>query len=154
MLFGPKIGVSVALLNVAAEIIFFSGPAGFISPPFVLLLTLSMLLGLHLTHKLFERKASKARDHGTRQIKYFTLFGTLFRTIIAPIVMFPFYRFILPLVVDINFTEMQIMAMMPAFMLYALTFSLYTIPLGYLIARIISRNLKMSTQSYYFRFLD
>jgi hypothetical protein len=35
---------------------------------------------------------------------------------------------------------------MPAFALYAFTFSLYTIPIGYLIARTISKNLKIDTR--------
>jgi len=45
----------------------------------------------------------------------------------------------------LNLSDAQVKALVPAFMIYAVTFSLYTIPMGYLIARTISKSLKIGT---------
>lgn len=146
LLFGPKIGVSVAVLNVAAEIILVPGPTVFVSPPFVLMLTLSMLLGVYSALRFLKPRASLSENRGTKAIIYFTAFGALFRTALAPFILYPLYRFLLSLVVGLSFSDIQVIALMPSLMLYAFTFSLYTIPIGYLIARTVSRNLKVGNQ--------
>jgi len=146
LLFGPKIGVTVAVLRTVAELTLFPGPAGVLGPPIVLVLTLSMLLGVYSADRLLKRKASQDKNLGIKPVTYYTAFGALLRTVIAPFVMYAMYRFLLPLVVGISFSDIQIMALMPAFMLFALTLSLYTIPVGYLIARTVSRNLKVGSK--------
>ena len=145
LLFGHKIGVAVAILNVPAEILLFPGPAVFITAPFVLMLSLCMLLGIHLASKLLKRKASQNEDRGARAVTYYTAFGALTRTAMAPLVLFPLYRFLLALM-WMSLSDTEVFAMMPFLMLYAFTFSLYTIPIGYLIARMASRNLKVGNR--------
>ena len=146
LLFGPKVGISVAVLNLAAETMIYPAQAGVtVGRPFVLLLTLSMLLGLCLAQKFLKWRKLQGKASGKQTGLYFTVFGALIRTASAPIVLFPFYRYVLPLV-WISFSDMQVIALMPLLMFYALTFSLYTIPIGYLIARTVSRNLKIGNQ--------
>lgn len=146
LLFGPKIGVSVAVLNVLAELTIFYGPTGVIGPPTVFVLTLSMLLGVHSARKLLTLEASRNVNLGLKPVACFTAFGALSRTAIAPLVMYPTYRFLIPLVVDLGFSDAQVVALVPAFMSVALIFSLYTIPVGYLIASVVGRNLKVGNQ--------
>jgi riboflavin transporter FmnP len=145
LLLGPKIGVSVAVLNVPAEMLLFPGPGALVGPPIVIFLTLSMLLGIYSALRLLARKSSEIKNLGTKPVRYFTAFGVLFRTGIAPFVLYPTYRFLLPLV-GVSFSHEQVMMLLPALMLYALTFSVYTIPIGYLVARTVSRNLKVGNQ--------
>jgi hypothetical protein len=52
------------------------------------------------------------------------------------------YKFVLP-IVGFQLLDIQILALIPTLALYALTFSLYTIPVGYMIARTIDKNLKV-----------
>ena len=145
LLFGLKIGVLVAILNVAVEIMLFPNPALIVGIPFVLMLTLSMLLGIYLAFGFLKRRGSLTTNRGIAPIKYFTAAGALLRTAIAPFVVGFVYRFMLP-IVGIHLSDMQVVVLMPAFGLYALIFSLYTIPIGYIIARTISRNLKVGNQ--------
>jgi riboflavin transporter FmnP len=145
LLFGPKVGVLVALLNVPAEIMLFPVPSTIIGVPFVFMLTMSMLFGIYLASGYMKRKTSQNPTFKTKPIKYFTAFGALFRTSIAPFIIAFDYRFMLP-IVGFHLSEKIILGLMPAFALYAFTFSLYTIPIGYLIARTVSRNLKIDTR--------
>jgi riboflavin transporter FmnP len=146
LLFGPKVGVSVAVINLAAETLLFPvGIATSIGRPFVLLLTLSMLLGIYLAGKFLKRRAPQNQNLGIKAITFYSALGALTRTAFAPFVLFPLYRFLLPLVWQ-SFSDAQVMAMMPFLMLYAFTLPLYTIPIGYVIARTISRNLRIGNQ--------
>jgi len=142
LLLSPKIGVTVAVLRTVAELTLFPTPAGIFGPLFALPVTLSMLLGIYSADKLLKRKASQNKSLGAKPVTYFTALGALFRTATVPFVMYPMYRFILPL----SLSDAQIMALMPVIMVFALTLSLYTIPIGYIIARIVSRNLKVGNQ--------
>ena len=51
-----------------------------------------------------------------------------------------FISFHNPLVRGINLTNSIVIGLMPAFGLYAIIFSLFTIPIGYFIARTSGRN--------------
>ncbi|TFH21668.1 hypothetical protein E4G67_05395 [Candidatus Bathyarchaeota archaeon] len=145
LLFGLRIGVPVAILNVVVEIMLFPVPAAVIGAPFVLVLTLSMLLGLHLAFGFLKRRKSQTANRGTTKAKYFLVFGTSLRTLIAPFIVGFVYRFMLP-IVGINLSDVLVVSLMPAFTIYALIFSLYTISIGYLIAKTISRKLKVGNQ--------
>ncbi len=145
LLFGPKVGVLVAVLNLPAEIILFPIPSTIIGVPFVFMLTMSMLFGIYLASVFLKRKTLQNPACKAKPIKYFTAFGAFFRTSLAPFVVAFDYRFMLP-IVGFNLPDKIILGLMPAFALYAFTFSLYTIPIGYLIARTISQNLKIDTR--------
>ena len=148
ILFGPKIGVSIAILNIGAEMMVIPGPMAFINPFFVLILTLSMLFGIHTALGVLNRKEIKKQNYGIKEGIYFTAFGTLFRTLPSPFLVGFLYRFIIPPVLGITLTNSIVIGLMPAFALYAIIFSLYTIPIGYLIARTVGRNLKITSQYY------
>ena len=146
LLLGPKSGVTVAVLRTVAEMTLFPGPVGFLGPPLALLGTLGMLLGVYSADRLLKRKASQDKNLGTKPVTYFTALGTFSRVAISPFVAIILYRVLLPLVAGLSFSDAQIMALIPFVMLLALTLSLYTIPIGYLIARIVGRNLKVGNQ--------
>jgi riboflavin transporter FmnP len=143
LLLGPKIGVTVAVLRTLAELTLFPSPVGsFLGPLTALGGTLSMLLGVYSATWLLKRKVSRNRLSGTKLVIYFTVLGTLFRAAIVPFIMYPVWRFFLPL----TLSDAQIIVLMPPLMLFVLTLCLYTIPVGYLIARTISRNLNIGNQ--------
>ena len=145
LLLGPKSGVIVAVLRTVAALTLFPGPAGVVGPPVTLLVTLNMLLGVYVADRLLKRKASQDENLGTKPVMYFTALGTLTRVALSTFVTYVLFRFLLPLV-GFSFSDTQIMALIPVVMLFDLTLSLYTIPVGYLMARIVSRNLKIGNQ--------
>ena len=142
LMFGLRTGITVALLRTLAALTLFPTPAGFVAPPITLLATIILMLGLHVANNLLNRKNSKIENLGTRPIAYFTILGTLTRIAFAPFLTYILYRFLLPMV-GINVPEPAIIALIPLVVLFDLISSLYTIPVSYLLARMISRNLKV-----------
>lgn len=146
LMFGLRIGISIAALNVFAEIVIFPGPTVFVGRPMVFLLVLCMFLGIYLAQWLLKRRKLLNSNPNLETGLYYTAFGTLIRTAAAPFLNFLLYRYAVPMLTGLNLSDVQVMALVPAFMIYAVTFSLYTIPIGYLIARTVSKNLKIGTK--------
>lgn len=151
LLFGPKIAVSIAILNVPVEIALFPGPFAFISPFFVLMLTLSMLFGIHSAIRILKNRQFQGLRNEAKKGLFITGFGALLRTLPAPLVIGFLYRFIISPVLELNLTDMRVIGMMPIFASFAVITSIYTIPVGYLIATTVGRNLKHTHFRYRFR---
>jgi riboflavin transporter FmnP len=145
MILGPKSGVTVAVLRTMAVLTLFPGPVGILGPPIALLVTLNMLLGVYVADRLLKRKTSQDENLGTKPVMYFTALATFSRVTISTFVTYVLYRFLLPLV-GLSFTDTQIMALLPVVMFFDLTLSLYTIPIGYLMARVVIGSLKIGNQ--------
>ena len=143
LLLGSAIAISIAGLNTLAEIILFPGPAVLVGRPLVFMLTLSMLFGIYLAGTFLKRKAVQNQNHKLKPIIYYTALGALFRAAVAPLLNYPMWRFVVPALAGLPLSFEQVIALMPAFMLYAIVFCLYTIPIGYFIARIVGRSLKI-----------
>jgi hypothetical protein len=61
---------------------------------------------------------------------------------IVQFIMYPVWRFFLPRVLS----DAQIMVLVPPLLLFALTLCLYTIPIGYLIAKIVNKTLAVGNK--------
>ena len=144
LLFGLKMGVTVALVHTFAELTIFPSPVGILGPPTALLGTLVMLLGLYAADRLL-KKRNTPQDAGVKKGVYYTIFGTLARLAFSPIAAFLIYAVLLP-VVGVSLPMPAIIGLIPFVLLFDLILSLYTIPIGYLVARIISKNLKVGNQ--------
>lgn len=80
LLFGFKVGFSVAILNGAIQMAFFQGPAGILAAPWGVILMLVMFLGIYLAKKLTARNVSGNKTlFGVKPVAYFTLVGTVTR---------------------------------------------------------------------------
>lgn len=146
LLFGPRIGVSVAVLNALAQIVIFPVPAGVLAYPWGLVATLTMLLGVYLAYKLFSRRPQQDSSlFRAKPVVYFTSLGIAFRAGIMPFVDYAVYRSLLPLALGQSFTEAYVIALIPAIVLFNITVPLYTVPIGYLIARKLSKSLKLGS---------
>jgi riboflavin transporter FmnP len=143
LLLGSIVAISIAALNTLAEIVLFPGPAVLVGRPLVLLLTLCMLFGIYLAGKLLKRKALQNPNHRVKPVIYFTAFGALLRAAVAPLLNYPMWRFVIPTLAGVPLSFEQVVVLMPVFVLYALVFCLYTIPIGYFIARVVGRSLKL-----------
>ncbi len=144
LLFGLKIGVTVAVLHTLAELTIFPSPVGILGPPTALLGTLVMLIGLYSAAKLVSRRP-RVEDPRAKPGLYYTALGTLARLLFSPVAAFLLYGLLLP-VVGVSFPTAAILALIPLVLLFDLILSLYTIPLSYVVARVMNRNLKVGNQ--------
>ncbi|MEM0313364.1 MAG: hypothetical protein QW056_05615 [Candidatus Bathyarchaeia archaeon] len=137
-IYGLKFGISIALLNTMALLALFPGalPTG---PFYNLAAVLSMLLGIFIVKKICT--SSRSRDSfGVGGTALYTIFGMTSRVAIMTVINYTFLRF--PPPVGFAFPEEVIIATIPLTVLFNATLSLYTIPLGSAIAKLIISNAK------------
>ena len=136
LLFGTAVGVLIALVNTLALFAFYPGalPTG---PAYNLGAVLSMLLGIGIMKILIDKRLAN------RQIVsaiVYTTSGTLMRTICMAIVNYAFLR--LPPPIGYGMPENAIIASLPLVTIFNITIALYTIPIGYSLARVVASSLK------------
>jgi riboflavin transporter FmnP len=142
-LVGLKPGILITLLNAAVMLaVFPSHP--FIHPVGSLISGSSTLLGAYLGYRLITHGASQEKKPlGSKPVVYSTAVGILSRTAVMTVVNYVLLHFASPALLGIELTDPMIIAILPLVVLFNVTIVLYTIPIGYLIARIISKNLKV-----------
>ncbi|MEJ2244337.1 MAG: hypothetical protein P8X87_07435 [Candidatus Bathyarchaeota archaeon] len=96
LLIGPKYGFIVALLNMLVNMLIPTGPLGVLGPPFMFLVTLSLLLGIYVASKISEfRGFNNDKNIGWKKITIFSLVATGFRAIfVLPVDFFVFGYFL------------------------------------------------------------
>jgi riboflavin transporter FmnP len=137
VLFGLKIGVSVTIVNTAALIAIFPGalPTG---PLYNMIAVLSMLLGIYAAVNL---RSSVLRFGGTATLLLSTLMGTVSRVVAMTIMNYALIRYPPPL--GFSLPEESIMPLLPLIGAFNTTLALYTIPLGYLVAKAVATKIRI-----------
>ena len=146
LLFGPKIGVLVGLLNFAGQEVLFPLGAPFMAAyPIALTGLLFMLLGTYLATKYLARKRTEKTCSDRKRMFYLTAFASATRGAIMPVIIYEiFYHIMLPLV-GIKIPEAILVGLIPSFFVFALTVPLYTIPIAYVIATKVSKSLQIES---------
>ena len=146
LLFGPKIGVSVTVLNVIGQLFLFPVPGGLVAYPFGLIAILVMMLGVYFANILVKGRVSSASNfHQGRTVIYLTIFGVVFRTLIMPIMdFFVLYHVLLPLILGRTFAETYMVGLIPGMIVFNATVPLYTIPISCFVAKRVNKSLKMN----------
>jgi hypothetical protein len=112
-----------------------------------------MFSGIYLANKLINRKIAKGKNVSEKKTTiYFTGLATALRGGLMPIIDYAvLYSILLPFALGITIPETYVLALVPAFILYNVTSTLYTVPIAHLIARKTSKHLgikaKFLTQS-------
>ena len=121
-------------------------PAGIVAYPWGLVATLTMLLGVYIAQRFF-RQGLLPEDPlvKARPILYLTSLGIIFRTGIMPFVDYSVYHSLLPIALGYSFTDSYIVVLIPPMIIFNITVALYTVPIGYIIARQLSKSLKLSS---------
>jgi riboflavin transporter FmnP len=138
LIYGFKIGILVDVLHIAGQEIFFPvGAGGIVVYPMGLFVQLIMFSGIYLASKFIKSKAASTRQFGEKKkIVIFTGFAATLRGALMPIIDYAvLYHVLLPLVLGVAIPETYISALVPSFILYNVTITLYTVPIAYLIAR-------------------
>jgi riboflavin transporter FmnP len=140
LLIGYKSGVAVTLINGAILLSFLPNVITFGD----VVACLSMLLGIYLAYRLITRKVPKEETLSRRKsVLSYTALGIVFRILIMVIFDYTLLRY--P-IIGLNLPESIIIAIIPPIALFNATEPLYTIPLGYFIAKTVGKNLKTSNK--------
>ncbi len=145
-LFGFKVALSVTIIDAVGYIMIFPDAAGILGPPWRIILMLSVFLGLYLAFKFVNRKTLNQESWWKKPVIYFTLFAILSRAAIMPFVDYGVYRFLLPFVIGRGIPDAYILGLMPAIVFFNITVPLYIIPVAYLVAKTVSKNLRISNK--------
>jgi hypothetical protein len=136
-LLGLKSAVFVAILNAIVLQAVTPGTA-FNEPLGNLVAILSTLVGVYVAYKLLDFRKSQGTHIPRRQLVLFsTALGIIFRLAIMPL-----FLYIVTSLLGMSI----IMAMLPLFEIYDLIVALYTVPLGYLIASVVNRYVKLNSK--------
>jgi riboflavin transporter FmnP len=144
-LVGLKPAILIALLNAAVMLAVFPGHP-FIHPIGSLISGSSTLLGAYLGYKLTTRGISQEKKPpGSRLVVYSTAFGIISRVAVMTFVNYELLHFASSSFLGIELTEPVIIATLPLVVLFNVTIVLYTIPLGYFMAKTVSKNVKIGS---------
>jgi riboflavin transporter FmnP len=136
LLYGIGVGVFITLINTTILIFAFPGalPTG---PMYNFAAVLSMLLGISVAKFLVERHSPK---NEVFLVTLFTASGVILRTGVMALVNWALLRF--PPPVGYGMVEEAIIATIPFVVVFNVTLALYTIPIGYSLAKIVKSSLK------------
>jgi hypothetical protein len=142
-LFGIRLAFLATILYATAHVTILTAAVGPIAFPWVIVLMLSTFLGLSFFLNLSKRKTTKQESTSKKPLLYSTFFGTLTRVAIMPFVDLSMYKFLLPIFVGNSFPDTYILGLVPAIVFFNITVPLYSIPIAYLTAKTINKNLNV-----------
>ena len=139
LLFGFKIGFLVEAIHILGQEIFFpAGAAGIVVYPMGIFIHLLMFSGIYLANKYLNSKVKEPTAR--KRTIYFTGFAAALRGALMPIIDYSLlYYFLLPLVLGYSIPQSYTVALIPSFIVYNVTSTLYAVPFAYLIARKASK---------------
>jgi riboflavin transporter FmnP len=148
LIFGFKIGFLVEAVHIAGQEMFFpAGPAGIVVYPMGFIFVPFMFFGIYLASKFIARRAASGKQISEkRKTLYFTGLATALRGGLMPIIDYTvMYGILLPVVLSITIPAAYIAALVPSFIMYNITSALYAVPIAYVIAKRVSKYLKIDT---------
>lgn len=143
LLYGPKVGVSVAVINMLVLLIIFPGalPTG---PIYNLVAILSMLSGIYVIQKTVTRRfSSNGGRINALMVAASTAGGTVMRVIVMSFLNFIVLPF--PPPVGFSIPIDAAIAFLPVVGFFNATLALYTIPIGHTIAKVVSPSVRSTT---------
>ena len=149
IIYGYKIGFLVEIIHIIGQEIFFPvGAGGIVTYPFGVVIHAFMFSGIYLANNLIKRKIARGNVMSTkREIVYSTLLSTAIRGGLMPIVDYSIlYGIMLPIALAITIPETYILTLVPAFILYNVTSTLYAVPIAYAIATKTSNYLRIKAK--------
>jgi len=137
LLYGPSMGIATALINTLVLLAIFPG-ALLTGPLYNLAAILGMLLGIYVTHRVMARHSKVSK--GTMIPIFITALGVVSRVGVMSFVNWAFLRY--PPPVGFSIPEQALTMMLPIIGLFNATLALYTIPIGYILAKAVSSGTK------------
>jgi riboflavin transporter FmnP len=149
LLFGLKVGFSIAAITAFGQALIFPRALGFLFPFWNLVAMSTFLVGIFLVQRLINHRAngvsgvSDVKHFRIKPVVWFIIAAMIFRLSMMPFVNFFMYKFLMPLVIGQIYSDVTIIAMIPSTMVFDAIFTLYTIPIAYMIAKKVNETLKI-----------
>ena len=149
IIYGFKIGFLVEIIHIMGQEIFFPmGAGGAVVYPMGLVIHTFMFSGIYLANKLINQRIARGTNVSEKKKNiYFTGIATALRGGLMPIIDYAvLYGILLPLALGITIPETYILALVPSFIFYNVTSTLYAVPIAYLISRKTINYLKINAK--------
>jgi riboflavin transporter FmnP len=141
LLMGFKSGISVVLLNAAFLFSVYPGPSRALFPLMNTMAVSSMMVGIYFANQLTRKNSQDQNPSGARKITLYTAFAIVFRLIVMLPIMYMLLHFHIGVTPP---SESAIfMIALPLQTFFNVTITLYTVPTGYFIAKVVGKNLKV-----------
>ena len=149
LLFGFKVAFSISVLNTLARMALGVTPNPLLLPLISFQPLLIMLFGVYLAQKLIQRQFLKGKIiSDAKKGVYITALGVAARAMILPFIDYVNYHTLFPFFVGRDFPEAYITGIMPGIVLFNILVPLYGISIGYLVAKTVSKNLKIEPELF------
>jgi hypothetical protein len=104
----------------------------------------SMMVGIYIADRFTRKNSPEERSFGVKRITLSTILAMLLRVVVMAPIMFAIlhYGILVPKIPD----SAIIAIVLPLQAVFNITISLYTVPVGFLLAKIVSRNLKVGNK--------
>jgi riboflavin transporter FmnP len=145
-LFGPKIGLLVGILHLAGqELLFPIGPTGIVAYPMGFIALLVMVSGAYVAIRLTSRNLRPNNQISEKRRSFWlTACAATSRGGIMPVLQyFLLYGILFPLVLGTDLPRTYAATLIPSFIIYNVTVALYTVPIAYLVAKEVSKRLRI-----------
>jgi riboflavin transporter FmnP len=149
IIYGFKVGFLVETIHIMGQEIFFPmGMGGVVTYPFGLVIHTFMFSGIYFAYKVSKKSNNKDSFRGKRKgIIYSTGFALALRGGLMPFIdYFVLYTLLLPLALSVVIPQSYILALVPAFIVYNVTSTLYAVPIAYAIATKTSNYLRVKAK--------
>jgi hypothetical protein len=141
LLMGFKSGISVALLNAAFLLSVYPGPSRILFPMVNTLAVSGMMVGIYFAGRLTRKNISAQSPSGARKVTLYTALAMALRLMVMLPTVYTLLHFHIGATPPSESAIFLIAFPLQTF--YNVTITLYTVPVAYFIARIVSKNLKM-----------
>lgn len=138
LLFGFKVGFSIAAITAFGQALIYPRALGFLFPFWNLLAMSTFIVSVTLVKQILDRRKNDVTTMNYNRIKpiiYLTSISMAVRLLVMPFVNFFMYKYMMPIFVGQSFSDVAIIAMVPSSMVFDVILTLYTIPIAYMIAK-------------------
>ena len=144
LLMGFKSGISVAILNSAFLFAVYPGPSNSIFAIGNSVAASSMMVGIYIANRFTRKKSPKEKPFGAKKIALSTILAMLLRIVVMAPIMFAILHFgiLAPIIPD----SLIVTIVLPIQAVFNITIALYTVPVGFLLAKVVGRNLKVGNE--------
>ena len=144
LLMGFKSGISIAVLNSLFLFAVYPGPSNSIFAVGNSVAASSMMVGIYIANRFTRKNRPKEKPFGARKIALSIILAMLLRIVVMAPIMFAILHFgiLAPKIPD----SLIVTIVLPIQAVFNITIALYTIPSGFLLAKVVSRNLKVGNE--------
>ena len=144
LLMGFKSGISIAILNSVFLFAVYPGPSNSIFAIGNTVAASSMMVGIYIADRVTRKNSQEEKTFGIRKIALSTILAMLLRVVVMAPIMFAIlhYGILAPKISD----SIIITIVLPIQAVFNITIALYTIPVGFFVAKVVSRNLKVGNE--------